>query len=103
MRCGSYSLKRKRNCAVGGRCYRPCWIGRSKVNYEDPKGFLREPLSCQAEESCLRECTSVKEIFRVSDDDVREAGVPQGDDIAARVTVRYGGGIAIFKEQQMFY
>ena len=35
--------------------------------------------------SCLRECESVKETLRVSDDDVRKAGV------AARSTVRYGG------------
>ncbi len=57
------------------------------MNYEDPKGFLREPLSCQAGESCLRERESVKETLRVSDDDVSTAGG------AARVTVRYGGGI----------
>ena len=65
------------------RCYRPCWIGRLRESCEDPKGFLREPLSCQAGESCLRECESVKETLRVSDD-----GVPAG------VTVRYGGGVA---------
>jgi hypothetical protein len=63
------------------------------VNYEDPKGFLREPLSCQAGESCLRDCESVKETLRVSDDDGCAAGggagAPQGGDI----TVRYGGGI----------
>jgi hypothetical protein len=58
------------------------------VNYEDPKGFLRKPLSCQAEESCLRGRESVKETLRVSHDDVRATGV------AAGVTVRYGGGIA---------
>ncbi len=34
----------------------------------------------------LRECESVKETLRVSDDDVRAAGG------AAGVTVRYGGG-----------
>jgi hypothetical protein len=42
----------------------------------------------------LRECESVKETLRVSDDDVRAAGISQGDDIAAGVTVRYGGGVA---------
>jgi hypothetical protein len=52
------------------RCYRPCWIGRSRVNYEDPKGFLCEPSSCQAGESCLPERESAKETLRVSDDDV---------------------------------
>ena len=57
------------------------------MNYEDPKGFLRESSSCQAGESCLRDCESVKETLRVSDDDVRAAGSGAG------VTVRYGGGV----------
>src|SRR3972149_175970 len=38
-RCGSYSPLQGRNCArfLGGRCYRPCWIGRSRESCEsDP-------------------------------------------------------------------
>ena len=57
------------------------------MNYEDPKGFLREPLPCQAGESCLRECESAKETLRVSDDDVCAVGGGAGG------TVRCGGGI----------
>lgn len=48
------------------------------MNYEDPKGLSRESSSCQAGESCLRECESVKETLRVSDDDVCAAGVAVG-------------------------
>ena len=36
-RCGSYSPLRGRSCArfLGGRCYRPCWIGRLRVSCDD--------------------------------------------------------------------
>ena len=70
--------------------------GRLRENYEDTKGFFREPLLCQAGKSYLRECESVKETLRVSDDDVRAAGggagvtVPDGGGIVRVVTVRAG-------------
>ena len=68
-------------------------MGHSKVNYDkDPKGFSREPSSCQARESCLQECESVKETLGVWSW-TSAAGVPQGDDIAAAVAVRDGGEI----------
>ncbi len=80
-RCESYSPLRGRSCArsLGGRCYRPCWIRRSRVNYEDLRvcpdnlrHVKQESLACGIAEL-------VKETLRVSDDDVRAAGGVAGD------------------------
>ena len=55
----------KRNWVL---CCCPCWIGRSKVNYEDPKGFLGYRLTRQSGRFCLSGRRSTGKTFRVSVD-----------------------------------